>query len=56
MGPQVEWFVRYLDGSWRPDNMPDWCAERMRQIQAQGGDILQMHFGEDDTWAIIYSH
>lgn len=54
IGPHGEWFVRFLDGSWRSNGMAAGCSLKIAKLQQQGHDIASVVFGEDWTWAILY--
>lgn len=55
IGPEGEWFVRFLDGSWKVRLVTDGCTNAIEELQAQGCDVLKVVFGGDSSWAIVYS-
>jgi hypothetical protein len=55
VGPEGEWFVRFLDGGWRADDITDGCSETLHELDKQGWSILKVLFGHNGSWAIIYS-
>jgi hypothetical protein len=52
-GPGGEWFVRYLDGSWRSGGLQGHCPGTLEELKAEGRDVLKCLFGTDGTWAVI---
>ena len=55
VGPNAEWFVRFADGSWRANGLPDDCSDTVADLQRQGRDIARIVFGDDDAWAVLFT-
>lgn len=54
IGPNDEWFVRYLNGSWRGNGWPVSCEEAVDDIRAGGSSVLKILFGEEFSCSIVY--
>lgn len=55
IGPNGEWWVRFLNGSWRANGLSDSCSDAIDELQADGHEIGSIAFGHDWSWAIRYS-
>ena len=57
IGPRGEWFVRFLDGSWRTDydTLADSCWAKLCELQGDSHEVTSILFGVRRSWAILYS-
>lgn len=56
LGPNEEWFVRFADGGWKIDGGTSNLYEKMDEIEEDGGDIKQVHFGSRGNWVLRYNY
>jgi hypothetical protein len=55
MGPNNEWFLRFVGGSWLAHGHPDDCQEAIESIKTdEEGMVVNIHFGKNDSWLIEY--
>ena len=55
VGPNGEWFVRFLNGSVRMAVQTTSCAATIEELQQAGHSILSVLFGEDWSWCVQYA-
>jgi hypothetical protein len=53
IGPSGEWFVRFLDGSWRTRDVEPECREAVQELKDGGREVLKVLFGHDGSWMIL---
>ncbi|GBF97188.1 hypothetical protein Rsub_10049 [Raphidocelis subcapitata] len=56
LGPNDEWFVRFLNGKGYVAGHSELCQETMAKLKAKGRSVLKIMYGEGGTWAIVHEH
>lgn len=54
IGPNGEWWVRYVNGDWLVQDGSDSMIEAVEGLKENGESIVSMRFGKDFTRAITY--
>jgi hypothetical protein len=55
VGPEGEWFVRFLDGGWKAGGLAERCSEVLNDLHTKGWSIQKVLIGHDESWVIVYS-
>lgn len=54
-GAHGEWFVRFWDGQWRANSIPDNLNKTMDTVHEDGGEVVVVEFGSSGSWVLLHT-